>query len=76
MKFEEYRKNADKEWWIFRKSIKAKVPQQVRDRFYQLYINWNMQETNRKLVVATWCLVIVTLLLSLLTWYLQYFKTE
>ena len=70
MKFEEYRENADEEWKKFRENVPQTVSQQERDRFYQSYINWDIQETNKKLVVATWFLVIVNVILSFLTLFL------
>lgn len=76
MEFKEYREKADEGWYKFRNVKSGKVPQQERDRFYQLYINWNMQETNRKLVLVTCFLAIATLILSGLTIYLQYFKAK
>lgn len=72
MKFEEYKKNADREWRNFRNKQRETISQQERDRFYQLYINWDMQKTNRRLVWATWILAIATIIFALLTIYFQH----
>jgi len=72
MKFEDYKKNADKEWHNFRDKVLVTVAQEERNRTYQLYMNWTMQETNKKLVWATWALAVGTLILSGLTLYFQY----
>ena len=44
------------------------------DRNIALWIGYKTIQSNKKLVLATWFLVIGTLILSGLTIYLQYFK--
>jgi len=72
-RFDKYIMKSEVLWANHRVHLnKDKVSQQERDRFHELYINWNMQETNRKLVRATWFLAIATSILSLIALYLQY----
>ncbi len=50
------------------------IPKGLEERSVQLFNTYMLQETNKKLVLATWLLAIGTLFLSGLTLYFQFFK--
>ena len=74
--FEKYQEEAYKGWKEFRyrnypnagEMIGSTNPsQEERNRFYELYMDYRIDKTNKRLVWATWALAIGTIILSILT---------
>jgi len=67
MKFSKFKNSVDEGWKRHRNKYNKRLSQQERDRYYQLYANWSLLETNKNLVYVTWMLAIATLFLALLS---------
>ncbi len=71
MKFADFYKKFKIE--VYEPSLEKQKNEVIEERIVALWMIHQTIETNKKLVRATWSLAIVSILLSALTLYLQYY---
>lgn len=76
MKFKKWLKKYEEEYerelreWQDRSKVKL-IPEDLDRMLLQKYIAFRNEITTRKLIMATWALVIVTIILSIITFWIN-----